>query len=131
MRFFSLTAVLGIALVFSVQSPAAAIPNNIFGIYGLSHDVVRVTRGNAGRIRVVLRLYFSHGHTCSLDREGDWQSDHVLIVADGLDPNQACRLQVFFSNGKITLKDEGQRCAPVYCGTRGKLDATELRRRRK
>ncbi len=39
-----------------------------------------------------------------------------------LDSSSPCRLNVFFSKGGILLKDGGLRCAPLYCGTHGKLD---------
>jgi hypothetical protein len=35
-------------------------------------------------------------------------------------------LNVFFDKGRVRLRDEGYRCAPVYCGTRGKLDDVSL-----
>ena len=125
--------VMGIVLAGSIAitfALSAAPPTNIFGVYGSHRDSVRVTRGNADRIRIALRLHFSNGHTCSLDQQGEWAGDHVLIVAEGIEQSQACRLQAFFSGGQITLKDDGQRCAQVFCGTRGKLDAVRLPRRR-
>jgi hypothetical protein len=79
-----------------------------------------------GRIGVAIKLDYANGHTCRLNAEGGWSGDHVAIVAEGLDSNSPCRLNLFFSQGGILLKDDGLRCAPVYCGTRGKLDDVSL-----
>jgi hypothetical protein len=115
---------------FSQQAPPAVPPANIFTSYGVRPDYVRVTRGNSGRIRVGLRLHFSHGQTCSLNREGDWRGDHVSIAAEGIEPSRPCELKLSFPGGRVLLADEGQRCAQVFCGTRGKLDGVRLPRRR-
>jgi hypothetical protein len=108
---------------------AAKPPASIFGIYGLvraGHDSIQVTEKSSSRIGVNLRLYFSGGHTCQLTQDGDWRGDHVAVVAEGLDADRPCRLDLFFENGRIRLEDEGLHCAPVYCGTRGKLDGASL-----
>jgi hypothetical protein len=102
---------------------------SVFGVYGQSlagHDSIRVTQKANGQIAVNLKLYYSNGHTCRLNKEGKWSGDHVAIVADGLDANRPCRLNLFFENQRVLLKDEGFQCAPVYCGTRGKLDDASL-----
>lgn len=108
---------------------AAKPPASIFGIYGLvkpGRDSIQVTEKPSNRIGVNLKLYFSSGHTCQLTQDGEWTGDHVAVVAEGLDANQPCRLDLFFESGRIRLEDEGLHCAPVYCGTRGKLDGAGL-----
>jgi hypothetical protein len=118
--------------------PSEPLPKRIFGVYGSpsqnSHtggrDTIRVTPGQNRQVRVAIKLYYANGHTCQLDREGEWHGDHVLIVADGLNENEPCKLEAYFPEGRILLKDEGQRCAQVYCGTRGKLDAVSLIKKR-
>jgi hypothetical protein len=101
----------------------------VFGLYGQAsagHDFMRVTEKGNGRIGVSLKLYYANGHTCQLNKDGQWSEDHVAIVAEGLDENRPCKLNLFFENHHVVLKDEGLQCAPVYCGTRGKLDDTSL-----
>jgi hypothetical protein len=104
-------------------------PKSIFGVYGrpaAGHDSIRVTERADGKIRVALKLYYSNGHTCQLTDDGEWREDRLAIVADGLDPSHPCRLSIFFDKSGVLLKDEGFQCAPVYCGTRGKLDNVSL-----
>ena len=107
------------------QSP----PRNIFGTYGqpsAGRDSIRVAERSNGKVGVAILLYYTNGHTCRLNRDGDWLDDHVTIVAEGLDASRPCRLSAYFDKGRILLKDEGLQCAPVYCGTRGKLDHVSL-----
>ncbi len=102
---------------------------SVFGVYGqpaAGHDFIRVAEKANHRIGVSLKLYYANGHTCQLNEEGQWSGDHVAIVAQGLNANQPCRLDLFFEDHRVLLKDEGLQCAPVYCGTRGKLDDTSL-----
>jgi hypothetical protein len=102
---------------------------SVFGVYGeptSGHDSIQVTEKTDGRIGVSLKLYYSNGHTCQLDKDGKWSQDHVAIVAEGLDVNRPCKLNLFFDNGRVLLKDAAFQCAPVYCGTRGKLDNASL-----
>jgi hypothetical protein len=102
---------------------------SVFGVYGeakAGHDYVRVTEKPDEKVGVSLKLYYANGHTCQLNKDGEWSGDHVAIVADGLDQSRPCRLNLFFENRHVVLKDEGFQCAPVYCGTRGKLDNASL-----
>ena len=102
---------------------------SVFGVYGQltpGHDSIQVTEKANHRIGVKLKLYYSNGHTCHLNKDGKWNGDHVAIVAEGLDANRPCRLNLFFEKRSILLKDEDLQCAPVYCGTRGKLDKVNL-----
>jgi len=110
---------------------SGAPPKSIFGLYATAaqHDFIRITPANDNKINLTLKLHYANGHTCQLEKEGDWKSDHVLIVTDGLNENEPCKLEASFANGHVTLKDEGQRCAQLYCGTRGKLDAVTLPRK--
>lgn len=101
----------------------------VFGLYGqptAGHNSVKVTEKADGQIAVNLKLYYAAGHTCQLNKDAKWSGDHLAIIAEGLDENRQCRLNLFFENGHVLLKDEGFECAPVYCGTRGKLDNVEL-----
>ena len=110
------------------QKPAQA-PQSIFGTYGQTsagRDSIRITEKPNGKIGVAIRLYFSGGHTCQLNKAGEWREDHLAVVAEGLDASRPCRLNGFFDKGRILLKDEAYQCAPVYCGTRGKLDNVSL-----
>jgi hypothetical protein len=110
------------------QAPERPV-NSIFGRYGQPTrglDSIHVTEKANGWIGVSLKLYFANGHTCQLNKDGKWSRDHVAIVADGLDANRPCRLNLFFENHRVLLKDEDFQCAPVYCGTRGKLDNASL-----
>ena len=102
---------------------------SIFGVYGqptAGHDSIEVTEKANDRIGVHLKLYYSNGHTCQMNKDGEWSGDHVAIVAEGLDANRPCRLNLFFDEHRVLLRDEGNLCAPVYCGTRGKLDNANL-----
>ena len=114
--------------VITAMSQSSTAPvKSVFGLYGQpGHDRIQVTEKPNGRIGVNLKLYFANGHTCQLDKDGNWSEDHVAIVAEGLDANRSCKLNLFFENRRVLLKDEGLQCAPVYCGTRGKLDGASL-----
>jgi hypothetical protein len=104
-------------------------PKSIFGVYGrpaAGHDSIRVTERADGKIRVAIKLYYSNGHTCQLNDDGEWREDRLAIVAGALDPSHPCRLSIFFDKSGVLLRDEGFQCAPVYCGTRGKLDNVRL-----
>jgi hypothetical protein len=108
---------------------SAGPPKSVFGIYGQpgsGHDSIQVTRQADDRVGVNLKLYYSSGHTCQMNTHGKWSEDHLAIVAEGLDPNRPCRLNLYFEDRRVLLKDEGLQCAPVYCGTRGKLDDVSL-----
>jgi hypothetical protein len=132
----ALGLLIGAACCFPAASPqpSESAPARIFGLYGaggrsrnaVAGDSIRVTRGRNGRVGVAIKLYYDNGHTCTLNKPGAWDNDHVLVTADGLNQNEPCRLEAYFPKGGILLKDEGQRCAQVYCGTRGKLDAVSL-----
>jgi hypothetical protein len=112
------------------RGQAATRPDNsIFGIYGQpspGHDSIHVTEKDGNRIGVNLKLYYANGHTCQLNKDGKWFQDHVAILTEGLDGNRPCRLNLFFENDRVVLKDDGFQCAPVYCGARGKLDKASL-----
>jgi len=108
---------------------SARTPKSVFGIYGQpgsGHDSIQVIQQADGRVGMNLKLYYSSGHTCQMNTHGKWNEDHLAIVAEGLDPNRPCRLNLYFQNRRVSLKDEGLQCAPVYCGTRGKLDGISL-----
>jgi len=110
------------------QAPTRPLPG-IFGVYGqiaAGQDSIQVSEKANGKIGVALKLYFAVGHTCQLNHDGEWREDHVAVAADGLDANRPCKLNLFFENGRVLLKDDGLQCAPVYCGTRGKLDQVSL-----
>jgi len=107
-------------------------PRSIFGTYGqfaAGRDSIRVIERANGKIGLAIKLYYSNGHTCQLNADGDWRDAHVIVVAEGLDPSRPCTLDVFFSDSRVSLKDVGLRCAPVYCGSRGKLDNVGLSKR--
>ncbi len=132
MRSVSRATILGVltglaSLPAAGQTPAP--PPSIFGIYGQStpgRDSIRITKKPDVKIGVAIKLYYASGHTCSLNSDGEWHQDKVVVIAEGLEANRSCILNVFFDKGRIRLKDEGYRCAPVYCGTRGKLDDVSL-----
>jgi len=119
---------LSCGVISAISAPTHPI-KSVFGVYGQltpGHDSIQVTEKAHDRIGVNLKLYYSNGHTCQLNQDGEWSADHVAIVAEGLDANRPCRLNLFFENRRVLLKDEGFQCAPVYCGTRGKLDNVNL-----
>lgn len=113
-----------------VSGQALAHPSDsVFGIFGqptAGHDSIRITKKANGKIAVAIKLYYASGHTCQLNKDGEWREDHVTVIADSLEPGQACRLNISFQKDRILLKDEGYRCTPVYCGTRGTLDNVSL-----
>ena len=125
-----LCGVIGALSAAAAANQASNRPlQSIFGIYGRlapGQDSIGVSERPGGKIGVALKLYYSMGHTCQLTGEGEWRDDHVAVVADGLDANRPCKLNLFFENGHVLLKDEGLRCTPVYCGARGKLDNVRL-----
>jgi hypothetical protein len=113
------------------QTPSTDLPpKTIFGVYGASRktggDSIRVTRAAQGKIALALKLYYANGHTCALNKDAEWHGDHLLLATEGISENEPCKLEAAFPSGRIVLKDEGQRCARVYCGTRGKLDGVSL-----
>jgi hypothetical protein len=121
---------LGVASSLPVVSQGTAGPTkSVFGFYGQptsGHDSIRVTEKSNGQIGVNLKLYYSNGHTCQLNQDGKWSQDHVAVIAEGLDAKRPCRLNLFFEDRRVLLKDDGLLCTPVYCGTRGKLDNVSL-----
>lgn len=121
-------AVLVAVACLSLLKSQTRAPRSIFGVYAppAGRDSIRITRGKNGKIGVALKLYYANGHTCQIDKPGEWHGDRVLITAEGLDQNQPCKLEASFPKGHVLLKDDGLRCAPVYCGTRGKLDGVSL-----
>lgn len=111
--------------------PLAGQPRSIFGVYGSlrsGHDSIRVTHKSNGKVGFRLELHFANGHTCRLSEDAEWRGDHLSVLANGLKESEPCKLEASFSGRRIALKDEGQRCAAVYCGTRGKLDGISLRK---
>jgi len=130
LRFGICCAAVSAVSPIPVESQGNSGPmKSVFGVYGQptsGHDSIRVTEKANGEIGVNLKLHFSNGHTCQLIKDGKWLADHVAIVAEGLDVNKPCKLNLFFDNSRVLLKDEGSLCAPVYCGTRGKLDEVSL-----
>jgi hypothetical protein len=88
-------------LPISAQAPQTPL-KSIFGIYGLSgagHDSIQITQKGGSKIGVSVKLYYSNGHTCRLNRDGEWREDHVVVVADGgsrvrdfraCDPGRSC-----------------------------------------
>ena len=129
------------------QEPAVP-PKSIFGVYGSSgrgraragRDSIRImstriksslTSQPDAQVNFTLKLYYANGHTCQLDKDASWESDRLVVMAEGLEPNQPCRLEAYFTPGRIRLSDEGQRCAQVYCGTRGKLDGVVFSKTRR
>lgn len=133
-RFAITCAVCGVQSSLPVVTQAFTGPaKSVFGVYGEpapGHDFIRVTKKTNDRVGVSLKLYYANGHTCQMNEEGKWSGDHVAIVAEGLNANQPCRLDLFFEDHRVVLKDHGLQCAPVYCGTRGKLDGASLLRRK-
>ena len=119
-------------IVSALWSAAESAPKMIYGVYAprSGEDFIRITPRDNGKAGLALKLYYANGHTCQLDKEGEWRGDHLLVVADGLNENEPCKLEVFFSKGQALLKDPGGRCARVYCGSRGKLDDVSLPKRR-
>jgi hypothetical protein len=116
------------SLPVASQAPTGPL-KSIFGTYGqlaAGRDSIQITEKVGGKVGMDLKLYYSNGHTCKLNKDGEWHVDHVAVVADGLDQNRPCRLNAFFEKGRILLKDDGLQCAPVYCGTRGTLDNVSL-----
>jgi len=115
-----------VSLLFAQQNTP---PEGVFGVYGQSspgRDSIRVARRPGGKIGLAVKLYYANGHTCQIEADGEWRNAHLIVTAEGVDPNQPCSLNAYFSRGRISLKDVGLRCAPVYCGTRGKLDNVSL-----
>lgn len=120
-----------IVVSFGIISAIAGQERSVFGIYGQAkagHDSVQVVKKANDQIGVSVKLYYANGHTCQLTQDGKWSNDHVAVIAEGLDANHSCRLNLFFKNGRVLLQDEGLQCAPVYCGTRGKLDSVSLQK---
>jgi len=125
---FKSGTILAICLL-TVAADQPAPPKAIYGVYGSArkgHNSIRITPAASGKVNVALKLYYANGHTCTLNKEADWQSDHLVITEPGANENETCKMEASFSENRILLKDSGQRCARIYCGTRGKLDAVSL-----
>jgi len=118
----------GLAQLTLAQT-ASAPARSVFGIYGrlaAGRDSIEITPAGGGQIGVDLKLYFANGHTCQLKKDGEWSGDHIAIAAEGLETSRPCHLNLFFEDRRVRLEDQGLQCAPVYCGTRGKLDGVKL-----
>jgi hypothetical protein len=128
-RLAILSAVVGLGPGQTAPQGPPQAPQSIFGTYGQTsagRDSIQITEKPNGKIGVNIRLYFSSGHTCQLNKDGEWREDHLSVIAEGLDASRPCRLNGFFDKGRILLKDDAYQCTPVYCGTRGKLDNVSL-----
>lgn len=129
MRRFAWCGIVAAASTLPVSGQGPAPLKSIFGTYGQpvpGRNSIQITERANGKIGVELKLYYANGHTCKLSKDGEWHQDHVAVVADGIDQSRPCSLNAFFSKDRILLKDDGLQCAPVYCGTRGKLDGVSL-----
>src|SRR2546425_12410607 len=116
-----LSGLITAACWFLVAGQPPAPPKTIFGLYGKTgRDSIRVTPAAQGKVALRLKLYYANGHTCALDKEGEWHGDHLRVLAEGLTENEPCTIEASFSRGRILLKDEGQPSAPAYLVTPGK-----------
>ena len=126
-RYVSHAVVLSTVLLGSCG--AADPPAAIYGNYSLtcpksdpckpSADAMKLTSKPDGKIGVDIRLIYAAGHSCHIDGDGQWTDNKIVLEAPGLDEKKPCRLEITMQNGKAALEDVDNRCAPVYCGTRG------------
>jgi hypothetical protein len=126
-----LSGILVLSALAALSADVAVAPDNIYGTYrsrssGTTRDVVQITRRADRKIGIDLTLHFAVGQTCHMRTDGEWARDRLVVSAEGMDEHRPCRLEAFFSEGRVSLKDEGQRCAQVYCGSRGKIDGAVL-----
>ncbi len=129
----------GLVAAGCCTSAADEVPKSIFGVYGptargrsrAAQNSIRITPRSASKVNLALKLYYPNGHTCQFNKDGDWEEDRLVFIAEGLEPNRSCKLEASFPPGHIRLSDEGQWCAQVYCGARGKLDGVVLAKTRR
>ena len=121
------------ALLAALSAQPAAAPSQIYGTYvgtqaggTAAGDSLKILRREGRTIGISLILHFGAGQLCRMRNDGEWQGDRLVVTAEGLHENRPCRLEATFASGRVMLKDEGQRCAQVYCGTRGKIDGVTL-----
>src|SRR5215472_7023428 len=77
-RLAILSAVVGLGPSQTAPQKPAQTPQSIFGTYGQTsavRDSIRITEKPDGKIGVAIRLYFSGGHTCQLNKDGEWRED--------------------------------------------------------
>src|SRR5258708_32303486 len=96
-RNLALCGLIGAATFTPATEPP---PKAIYGVYAASgkaagRDSIRVTPKSGGKAGLALKLYYANGHTCQMEKEGEWQGNHLLIAAEGLRENEPCVLQVF------------------------------------
>lgn len=105
--------------------PNPAVERSQFDSAGHSADWVHVVPTANDGVWVEVSLLFHNGHTCQLQGDGEWKSNHVLIQKYDA---EACDLKIHFRAGKAVLSDDG-RCRAMSCGARGAYDGIALPKR--
>ena len=114
-------------ILICCSAVAQGPPDSVYGVYTKhTGDSVRVGKLADGKVSVSCRLIFGAGQTCELEGQADWKDNLLTLRADGLEDSKPCALELRFAGGKVTLKDTGNNCRPVYCGSRGTFEGVVL-----
>ncbi len=92
-------------------------------------DCLSVSMLGSGEVEFELALYFNMDHSCELSGEASPKTNGNLVYEGSKATNdEGCTLAIVTKGDTITLKDEGQKCSPVWCGARGTLDGATFAR---
>ncbi|MBI3560277.1 MAG: hypothetical protein HY080_00965 [Gammaproteobacteria bacterium] len=84
-----------------------------------STDYVIVKPSKKADAHVKIRRVLAQGHTCTLDQDMSWSDGHLTYNAEGIKPDKPCKLELWFKDETLVLKDIGYICRELYCGSRG------------
>ena len=103
-------------ILICCSAAAQGPPDSVYGVYTKAGDSVRVKKLADGKVSVSCRLIFGAGQTCEMEGPANWKDNVLTLRADGLEDSKPCVLELRFAGGKVTLKDTGSNCRPVYWG---------------
>ena len=92
-------------------------------------DCLTVSVLGSGSVEFDVALYFNMDHSCELSGEAQPKTNGSLVYTGSkATEDEGCTLAIVTKGDTITLKDEGMKCSPVWCGARGTLDGATFAR---
>ena len=92
-------------------------------------DCLTVSMLGSGSVEFELALQFDMDHSCELSGEAQPKTNGSLVYTGSkATEDEGCTLAIVTKGDTITLKDEGMKCSPVWCGARGTIDGATFAR---